>query len=49
MQGTARGRPRLVRFLGDLDLGEEAGRDASTIAVRTCPETGVPPSPADRV
>ncbi|MFG2460119.1 RNA polymerase sigma factor [Streptomyces sp. NPDC048523] len=36
----------LVRFLGDIDLAEEAVQDAFTIAVRRWPETGVPPSPA---
>ncbi|WBO68156.1 RNA polymerase sigma factor [Streptomyces camelliae] len=36
----------LVRFLGDIDLAEEAVQDAFTTAVRTWPETGVPPSPA---
>ncbi|GGV04567.1 RNA polymerase subunit sigma-24 [Streptomyces filipinensis] len=36
----------LVRFLGDIDLAEEAVQDAFTTAVRTWPEAGVPPSPA---
>ncbi|MGY6022831.1 RNA polymerase sigma factor [Streptomyces spinosirectus] len=36
----------LVRFLGDIDLAEEAVQDAFTTALRTWPETGVPPSPA---
>ncbi|MGW1915227.1 RNA polymerase sigma factor [Streptomyces sp. NPDC002076] len=36
----------LVRFLGDIDLAEEAVQDAFTTAVRTWPESGVPPSPA---
>ncbi|MEU9479359.1 RNA polymerase sigma factor [Streptomyces sp. NPDC048191] len=36
----------LVRFLGDIDLAEEAVQDAFTTAVRTWPEKGVPPSPA---
>ncbi|OLZ73588.1 RNA polymerase subunit sigma-24 [Streptomyces sp. IMTB 2501] len=36
----------LVRFLGDIELAEEAVQDAFTTAVRTWPETGVPPSPA---
>ncbi|WP_129311259.1 RNA polymerase sigma factor [Streptomyces sp. L2] len=36
----------LVRFLGDIDLAEEAVQDAFTTAVRTWPDTGVPPSPA---
>ncbi|MDO0917595.1 sigma factor [Streptomyces sp. DT2A-34] len=36
----------LVRFLGDIDLAEEAVQDAFTTAVRRRPETGVPPSPA---
>ncbi|MFC5218577.1 RNA polymerase sigma factor [Streptomyces coerulescens] len=36
----------LVRFLGDIDLAEEAVQDAFTTALRRWPETGVPPSPA---
>lgn len=36
----------LVRFLGDIDLAEEAVQDAFAEAVRRWPETGVPPSPA---
>ncbi|MFB7331095.1 RNA polymerase sigma factor [Streptomyces adustus] len=36
----------LVRFLGDIDLAEEAVQDAFTTAVRSWPETGAPPSPA---
>ncbi|MGW3146281.1 RNA polymerase sigma factor [Streptomyces sp. NPDC001177] len=36
----------LVRFLGDIDLAEEAVQDAFTTAVRKWPRTGVPPSPA---
>ncbi|MGV9890461.1 RNA polymerase sigma factor [Streptomyces sp. NPDC003395] len=36
----------LVRFLGDIDLAEEAVQDAFTTALRTWPERGVPPSPA---
>ncbi|MFE3035001.1 RNA polymerase sigma factor [Streptomyces canus] len=36
----------LVRFLGDIDLAEEAVQDAFTTAVRRWPETGVPPTPA---
>ncbi|UXY25854.1 RNA polymerase sigma factor [Streptomyces sp. HUAS TT20] len=36
----------LVRFLGDIDLAEEAVQDAFTTAVRKWPQTGVPPSPA---
>ncbi|MFF7976303.1 sigma-70 family RNA polymerase sigma factor [Streptomyces sp. NPDC007905] len=36
----------LVRFLGDIGLAEEAVQDAFATAVRTWPETGVPPSPA---
>ncbi|MGW0948354.1 RNA polymerase sigma factor [Streptomyces sp. NPDC002623] len=36
----------LVRFLGDIDLAEEAVQDAFTTAVRRWPQTGVPPSPA---
>ncbi|MEU3845023.1 RNA polymerase sigma factor [Streptomyces sp. NPDC028635] len=36
----------LVRFLGDIDLAEEAVQDAFTVALRTWPDRGVPPSPA---
>ncbi|MFF5302643.1 RNA polymerase sigma factor [Streptomyces sp. NPDC013161] len=36
----------LVRFLGDIDLAEEAVQDAFTTAVQKWPETGAPPSPA---
>ncbi|MGP4007074.1 RNA polymerase sigma factor [Streptomyces sp. 4N124] len=36
----------LVRFLGDIDLAEEAVQDAFTTAVQRWPEAGVPPSPA---
>lgn len=36
----------LVRYLGDIDLAEEAVQDAFTTAVRHWPESGVPPSPA---
>ncbi|MCH0565739.1 MULTISPECIES: sigma-70 family RNA polymerase sigma factor [unclassified Streptomyces] len=36
----------LVRFLGDIDLAEEAVQDAFATAVRTWPRSGVPPSPA---
>ncbi|MER7680291.1 RNA polymerase sigma factor [Streptomyces sp. NPDC096934] len=36
----------LVRFLGDIDLAEEAVQDAFTTALRTWPRSGTPPSPA---
>lgn len=36
----------LVRFLGDIDLAEEAVQDAFATAVRRWPQTGTPPSPA---
>ncbi|MEU8993175.1 RNA polymerase sigma factor [Streptomyces sp. NPDC048558] len=36
----------LVRFLGDIDLAEEAVQDAFATALWRWPETGVPPSPA---
>ncbi|MFG2573828.1 RNA polymerase sigma factor [Streptomyces sp. NPDC048481] len=36
----------LVRFLGDIDLAEEAVQEAFATAVRRWPHTGVPPSPA---
>ncbi|MCQ9130400.1 RNA polymerase sigma factor [Streptomyces hilarionis] len=36
----------LVRFLGDIDLAEEAVQEAFATAVRRWPRTGVPPGPA---
>ncbi|MET9125587.1 RNA polymerase sigma factor [Streptomyces sp. NPDC004528] len=36
----------LVRFLGDIDLAEEAVQDAFTTALLTWPRSGTPPSPA---
>lgn len=36
----------LIRFLGDIDLAEEAVQDAFATAMVKWPETGVPPSPA---
>ncbi|MFF2367455.1 RNA polymerase sigma factor [Streptomyces sp. NPDC058122] len=36
----------LIRFLGDIDLAEEAVQDAFATAMAKWPETGVPPSPA---
>jgi RNA polymerase sigma-70 factor (ECF subfamily) len=36
----------LVRFLGDIDLAEEAVQDAFSTALRKWPESGTPPSPA---
>ncbi|MEV6991039.1 RNA polymerase sigma factor [Streptomyces sp. NPDC093228] len=36
----------LVRFLGDIDLAEEAVQDAFATALRNWPQTRVPPSPA---
>ncbi|MEU2742737.1 sigma-70 family RNA polymerase sigma factor [Streptomyces sp. NPDC007095] len=36
----------LVRFLGDIDLAEEAVQDAFTTALRKWPDSGIPPSPA---
>ncbi|WP_181807772.1 RNA polymerase sigma factor [Streptomyces shenzhenensis] len=36
----------LVRFLGDIDLAEEAVQDAFATALDRWPGTGVPPSPA---
>lgn len=36
----------LIRFLGDIDLAEEAVQDAFATAVQKWPETGIPPSPA---
>ncbi|MGW0969317.1 RNA polymerase sigma factor [Streptomyces sp. NPDC002516] len=36
----------LIRFLGDIDLAEEAVQDAFTTAVANWPGSGIPPSPA---
>jgi RNA polymerase sigma-70 factor (ECF subfamily) len=36
----------LVRFLGDIELAEEAVQDAFSAAIARWPQTGVPPSPA---
>jgi RNA polymerase sigma-70 factor, ECF subfamily len=36
----------LVRFLGDIDLAEEAVQDAFVVACERWPATGLPPSPA---
>jgi RNA polymerase sigma-70 factor, ECF subfamily len=36
----------LVRFLGDIDLAEEAVQDAFVVALERWPVDGVPPSPA---
>jgi RNA polymerase sigma-70 factor (ECF subfamily) len=36
----------LVRFLGDIDLAEEAVQDAFVVALQRWPEMGLPPSPA---
>ncbi|MBW8797655.1 MAG: RNA polymerase sigma factor [Streptomyces sp.] len=36
----------LVRFLGDIDLAEEAVQDAFTTALDSWPRAGLPPSPA---
>jgi RNA polymerase sigma-70 factor (ECF subfamily) len=35
----------LIRFVGDVDLGEEAVQDAFAAALAKWPETGVPPNP----
>jgi RNA polymerase sigma-70 factor, ECF subfamily len=35
----------LIRFLGDINLAEEAVQDAFTVAIRRWPETGTPPNP----
>ena len=36
----------LVRYLGDIDLAEEAVQDAFVVALQRWPTTGLPPSPA---
>jgi RNA polymerase sigma-70 factor, ECF subfamily len=43
---SARAVASLVRFLGDIDLAEEAVQDAFEVALKRWPETGLPPSPA---
>jgi RNA polymerase sigma-70 factor (ECF subfamily) len=35
----------LIRFLGDINLAEEAVQDAFTVAISRWPETGTPPNP----
>jgi len=35
----------LIRFLGDIDLAEEAVQDAFTVAVARWPDSGLPPNP----
>ncbi len=35
----------LIRFLGDIDLAEEAVQEAFTVAVDRWPQTGLPPNP----
>ncbi len=35
----------LIRFLGDIDLAEEAVQDAFAVALSKWPETGLPPNP----
>jgi RNA polymerase sigma-70 factor (ECF subfamily) len=35
----------LIRFLGDIDLAEEAVQDAFAVAVGRWPDTGLPPNP----
>ena len=36
----------LIRFLGDIELAEEAVQDAFTLALTHWPRSGIPPSPA---
>ncbi len=43
---SGRATASLVRFLGDIDLAEEAVQDAFVEALRRWPERGLPPSPA---
>jgi RNA polymerase sigma-70 factor (ECF subfamily) len=35
----------LIRFLGDIDIAEEAVQEAFTVAMSTWPDTGEPPNP----
>jgi RNA polymerase sigma-70 factor (ECF subfamily) len=43
---SGRALASLVRFLGDIDLAEEAVQDAFVAALERWPSTGLPPSPA---
>ena len=44
-ESSGRAVATLVRFLGDIDLAEEAVQEAFTVAVERWPQTGVPDNP----
>jgi RNA polymerase sigma-70 factor (ECF subfamily) len=44
-ESSGRAVATLVRFLGDIDLAEEAVQEAFTVAIERWPETGVPDNP----
>lgn len=43
---SGKARATLIRFLGDIDLAEEAVQDAFVTALQRWPREGIPPSPA---
>ncbi len=44
-ESSGRAVATLVRFLGDIDLAEEAVQEAFTVAIERWPRDGVPPNP----
>ncbi len=44
-ESSGRAVATLVRFLGDIDLAEEAVQEAFTVAIERWPQTGVPDNP----
>ena len=44
-ESSGRAVATLVRFLGDIDLAEEAVQEAFTVAIERWPGDGVPPNP----
>jgi RNA polymerase sigma-70 factor (ECF subfamily) len=44
-ESSGRAVATLIRFFGDIDLAEEAGQDAFTVAAERWPAAGVPPNP----
>jgi RNA polymerase sigma-70 factor, ECF subfamily len=44
-ESSGRAVATLVRFLGDIDLAEEAVQEAFTVAIERWPETGMPDNP----
>jgi RNA polymerase sigma-70 factor (ECF subfamily) len=45
-QESGRAVASLIRFVGDIDIAEEAVQEAFLVALQRWPQTGVPPSPA---